>query len=137
FTDYAHTPPKIRGTLETADEVAAGRVVVVYEGLHNTRQHFIKKELKTLFDRVKQLYIVPSYLAREDESLALLSPDDLKGLLSAPAQAKTTPTTLGPALKDAINQHLINGDVVVCISAGGGGSLDEWLRKEFVIPAGV
>lgn len=132
YTDYAHTPPKIRGTLETAHEVAGDNVVVVYEGLHNTRQHFIRKDLKHLFDDVKQLYIVPSYLAREDESLALLSPADLRELLSHQAQAKTTPSGLGPELKDSIQAHLAAGDTVVCISAGGGGSLDEWLRQAFV-----
>jgi UDP-N-acetylmuramate--alanine ligase len=132
YTDYAHTPPKIRGTLETAAELAGDHVVVVYEGLHNTRQHFIKDELKHLFDNVKQLYIVPSYLAREDKTLALLSPDDLRNLLSETARAKTTATTLGPELEAAIGQHLVDGDTVVCISAGGGGSLDEWLRRTYL-----
>ncbi len=135
ITDYAHTPPKIRGTLETASEIAEGKVVVVYEGLHNTRQHFIKDELRDLFDGVKQVYIVPSYLAREDESLALLTPADLRALLSDTAQAKTVASQLGPELKQAIQDHLLAGDTVVCISAGGGGSLDEWLRKEFVTAA--
>src|SRR4029079_18478198 len=41
YTDYAHTPAKIRGALQLAHEVAGDAVVVVYEGLHNTRQHFI------------------------------------------------------------------------------------------------
>lgn len=137
ITDYAHTPPKIRGTLETAQEIADGHVVVVYEGLHNTRQHFIKDELQHLFDHVKHLYIVPSYLAREDENLPLLSPSDLKNLLSKEAQSKTTPSALDNDLKEAINQHILDGDIVVCISAGGGGSLDEWLRNQFVVPAEV
>jgi UDP-N-acetylmuramate--alanine ligase len=134
YTDYAHTPEKIRGTLETAEETAPGKVVVVYEGLHNTRQHFIKDELVHIFDTVKQLYIVPSYLAREDESLPLLSPDDLKKLLSDSIQSKTTPASLDDNLKNAIQEHLVAGDTVVCISAGGGGSLDEWLRREFIAP---
>jgi UDP-N-acetylmuramate--alanine ligase len=132
YTDYAHTPPKIRGTLETAHEVAGENVIVVYEGLHNTRQHFIKDDLKHLFDDVKQVYIVPSYLAREDENLPLLSPADLKDLLSGHAKAKATPSELNSDLKAAISNHLQAGDTVVCITAGGGGSLDEWLRQEFV-----
>jgi len=132
YSDYAHTPPKIRGTLETAQEVAKGRkVIVVYEGLHNTRQHFIKDELKTLFDTVDHLYIVPSYLAREDQTLPLLSPTDLKNFLSDTARAKTDAAALDGELEKIIKDHLAAGDVVVCISAGGGGSLDEWLRKEF------
>lgn len=131
YTDYAHTPPKIRGAIQTAHEVAGDSVVVVYEGLHNTRQHFIKAELVKLFDDVKQLYVVPSYLAREDPNLALLSPADLINLLSNEAQAKAAPMQLGESLKEAIQTHLGNGDLVLCLTAGGGNSLDEWLRKEF------
>ena len=137
YSDYAHTPPKIRGTLDTAREIARNNVVVVYEGLHNTRQHFIKDELRELFDDVKQLYIVPSYLAREDKTLPLLSPTDLKALLSETAQTKTTAAALDANLEKAIKEHLIAGDSVVCISAGGGGSLDEWLRREFTATSSV
>lgn len=131
YTDYAHTPPKIRGALQLGHEIAGDDLVVVYEGLHNTRQHFIKDELVDLFDDVKQLYIVPSYLAREDESLQLLNPPDLKNLLSQTAQAKTAPAALDEHLQTQISQHLADGDTVLCLSAGGGNSLDEWLRKTF------
>ena len=131
YSDYAHTPPKIQGTLDTAREVAQDTVVVVYEGLHNTRQHFIKEDLKHLFDDVKHLYIVPSYLAREDKTLPLLAPSDLKELLSDQAKEKTTPSKLDDELEKAIRGHLSDRDTVVCISAGGGGSLDEWLRGKF------
>ncbi|HEX9153266.1 MAG TPA: Mur ligase domain-containing protein [Candidatus Saccharimonadales bacterium] len=131
FSDYAHTPPKIRGALQLAHEVAGDNVVVVYEGLHNTRQHFIKDELKPLFDNVKQLYIVPSYLAREDPNLQLLSPEDIKAMLSETTQKHTTPAELDNALASFIQTHLDQGDLVLCITAGGGKSLDEWVRKEF------
>lgn len=131
YSDYAHTPPKIRGALQMAHEVAGDSVVVVYEGLHNTRQHFIKRELKTLFDNVAHLYIVPSYLAREDKSLSLLSPQDLKQLLSDKSQSHTTPANLNDELKGYIQSYADKGDLVLCITAGGGNSLDEWLRKNF------
>jgi UDP-N-acetylmuramate--alanine ligase len=131
YSDYAHTPPKIRGALQMAHEVAGDNVVVIYEGLHNTRQHFIKDELGPLFEDVKQLYVVPSYLAREDESLKLLSPDDLKQLLSPETQVKTAASQLDDNLKQAIQNHLKAGDLVLCLTAGGGNSLDEWLRAQF------
>lgn len=131
YSDYAHTPPKIRGALQVAHEVAGSNVVVIYEGLHNTRQHFIKDELRDLFDGVKQLYIVPSYLAREDNSLELLTPEKLKGLLSPKMQERTIPAKLDLTLKNAILSRISAGDLVLCLSAGGGGSLDEWIRKEF------
>lgn len=131
FSDYAHTPGKIRGALQLAHEVAGDNVVVVYEGLHNVRQHFIKDELRNLFDNVKRLYIVPSYLAREDPNQPMLSPEDLKALLSEKAQAHTSAAELNGKLKAAIKQHAATGDTVLCLSAGGAGSLDEWLRREF------
>ena len=131
YSDYAHTPPKIRGALQLGHEVAGDNLVVVYEGLHNTRQHFIKDELVTLFDSVKHLYIVPSYLAREDQSLRVWTPKDLKNILSTGTQAVTTASELNDDLKRAIQKHLDAGDTVVCLSAGGGKSLDEWLRTAF------
>lgn len=130
YSDYAHTAPKIRGALQLAHEVAGDNVIVVYEGLHNTRQHFMKADLQHLFDSAKHLYIVPSYLAREDKNLELLSPADLKKLLSRGIQERTTPSHLDDTLKRAIKKHASADDLVLCLSAGGGNSLDEWLRKE-------
>ena len=129
YSDYAHTPEKIEGALQMAHEVAGEDVVVIYEGLHNTRQHFIRKELSHLFDNVKKLYIVPSYRAREDENLEDLTPEKLVSLVSNPGNA--VPSAFNKNLKDAIQNHLDMDDLVLCLSAGGGESLDEWLRKEF------
>ncbi|HMT18457.1 MAG TPA: Mur ligase domain-containing protein [Candidatus Saccharibacteria bacterium] len=129
YTDYAHTPEKIEGALQLAHEVAKDRVVVVYEGLHNTRQHFIKDKLPTLFAGVQELYIVPSYLAREDTSLELLTPEKLRLLIIEPLDVHAT--TLGSLLKEQIEKHRTNGQLVLCFSAGGAGSLDEWLRLNF------
>lgn len=131
YSDYAHTPPKIRGALQLAREVAGDNVVVVYEGLHNTRQHFIKDQLADLFDEVKHLYIVPSYLAREDKNLELLTPDKLLDLLSNLAGGHSEPATLDDDLATRLARHAEQGDLVLCLSAGGGGSLDEWLRRKF------
>lgn len=131
YSDYAHTPEKVRGALQLGHETAGDNLVVVYEGLHNTRQHFIRDDLVHLFDSVKQLYIVPSYLAREDQSLELLTPEKLREGLSEVAQAKTAPAMLDAELTNSITRHLEHGDTVLCLTAGGGGSLDEWLRKQF------
>ena len=131
YTDYAHTPPKIRGALQLGHEIAGERLVVVYEGLHNTRQHFIRDELVHIFDTVKKLFIVPSYLAREDESLELLTPSKLRDVLSEAAQEKTVPSMLDHHLEATLKEHIAQGDTVLCLSAGGGNSLDEWLRATF------
>jgi UDP-N-acetylmuramate--alanine ligase len=131
YSDYAHTPEKIRGALQLGHEVAGEKLVVVYEGLHNTRQHFIRDDLVHLFDSPKQLYVVPSYLAREDQSLELLTPEKLIEGLSEAARGKSEARLLNNELKETINRHLEDGDTVLCLTAGGGGSLDEWLRAEF------
>jgi N-methylhydantoinase B/oxoprolinase/acetone carboxylase alpha subunit len=34
-------------------------------------------------------------------------------------------------LEKTIQKHLKKGDMVVCMSGGGGGSLDEWIREKF------
>lgn len=130
FSDYAHTPEKIRGALQLGQEVAGDNLVVIYEGLHNTRQHFIHDELTHIFDSVKKLYIVPSYLAREDQSLDLLTPEKLREGLCVAAQSKTEAATLDSTLQQSIREHLSDGDTVLCLTAGGGNSLDEWLRTE-------
>lgn len=127
YTDYAHTPEKIRGALQTAHEVSEN-VVVVYEGLHNTRQHFIRDEIPHLFDGVKQLYIVPSYRAREDETLEDLTPEKLAQLIDS--QTPVEPAQLDDTLRTHMQNHVSNGDLILCLSAGGGGSLDEWVRRE-------
>lgn len=128
YSDYAHTTEKIRGALQTASE-ASQNVVVVYEPLTDRRQHFIKEAYKDLFTGVKKLYWVPSYLAREDPSQAVLSPAELIEYMDNKEVAE--PAELNDQLKQTIQSHLAAGDLVLCLSGGGGGSLDEWLRQNF------
>lgn len=131
YSDSAHTPAKIRGALQMASETARDNVVVVYEGLHNLRQHFIKNELSDLFENVKQLYVVPSYLAREDQSLELLTPEKLLKLLNTTTRNKAATANLNEDLQKIIEYHARQGDLMLCLTAGGAGSLDEWVRQNF------
>lgn len=128
YSDYAHTEEKIKGALQMAHE-ASQNVVVVYEPLTNRRQHYIKDAYKDLFLGVKKLYWIPSYLAREDASQKVLSPAEL--ILCMDNKDVAEPAELNDSLKQKIAQHAANGDLVICMSGGGGGSLDEWLRQTF------
>lgn len=133
YSDYAHTPEKIRGAMSVALEMAAEnnqRLVVVYEPLTNRRQHYMLNDYKDCFDGAAQLYWVPSYLAREDPSQQILEPAELITHLSDPTIAQ--PAELDTNLRRIIQTHLDKGDMVVAMAGGGGGSLDEWLRKEFI-----
>jgi UDP-N-acetylmuramate--alanine ligase len=132
YSDYAHTPEKIRGAMSTALEMAAEReqpVIVIYEPLTNRRQHFMQNDYKDCFAGAAQVYWIPSYLAREDPNQRVLPPDELITRLSDPTIA--VPAERDADLKRTIEAHLAKGDMVVGMAGGGGDSLDEWLRKEF------
>ena len=132
FSDYAHTPEKIRGAMSVALEMAAEsnqNVVVVYEPLTNRRQHFQIDEYGDCLSGATQVYWLPSYLAREDPKQRIIPPAELIAHLADPAIA--VPAEHDTNLKQTIQQHLDRGDMVVCMAGGGGNSLDDWLRKEF------
>lgn len=132
YSDYAHTPEKIRGAMSVALEMAEEQkknVIVVYEPLTNRRQHYMKDYYKDCFDGAKKVYWIPSYLAREDPYQRIISPNELIGHLDNPTIA--TPMERNNTLKEVIQKHLDNGDMVVAMAGGGGDSLDEWIREKF------
>jgi len=71
-------------------------------------------------------------LAREDPNLQLLSPNDLINLMNDKTKSHALPQQVDNELAQKIQKHLDNGDLVLCLTAGGGGSLDEWLRQTFL-----
>lgn len=132
YSDYAHTPEKIRGAMSVALEMASEtgqKVVVVYEPLTNRRQHFMLNEYRDCFDGATKVYWLPSYLAREDDKQRVIEPAELISHLSNPEIAEAGKR--GDKLKQQILEHLGNGDMVIGMAGGGGNSLDDWLRQEF------
>ncbi len=132
YTNYAHTPEKIRGGMSAALEIASANnqnLVIVYEPLTNRRQHYIAEDYGDCFAGASKLYWVPSYLAREDPSLAILTPTELITHLADPTIAE--PVALDNVLLSKIREHLAQGDLVVAMGASGAGSMDEWLRQAF------
>lgn len=132
YSDYAHTPEKIRGAMSVALEMAAEKgqkIVVVYEPLTNRRQHFMIDDYKDCFEGAGKLYWIPSYLAREDPNQRVIPPAELITRLADPSIA--TAMERDDELKKTMQKHLDNGDMIVCMAGGGGDSLDDWLRKEF------
>lgn len=141
YSDYAHTPEKIRGAMSVALEMAAdcdrtdlsqkcsGDVVVVYEPLTNRRQHYMMDEYGDCFNGAKKVYWIPSYLAREDPNQRIMPPTELITHLADPSIAR--PMERDAILKTVIQKHLKQGDMVIGMAGGGGDSLDEWLRREF------
>lgn len=133
YTDYAHTPEKIRGAMSVALEMAGEsgqQLVVVYEPLTNRRQHFMLNDYRDCFDGATKVYWLPSYLAREDPNQPILTPAELIAHLDNSSLAE--PMERNDRLKSVIQQHLDKGDMVVGMAGGGGDSLDDWLRHNFV-----
>lgn len=134
YSDYAHTPEKIRGAMSVALEMCeqtkpTQKLVVVYEGLTNRRQHFMINDYKDCFDGAEHVYWIPSYMAREDPDQRVIPPSELITHLNDPGIA--TPLERDTKLKTVIQKHLDAGDMVVGMAGGGGNSLDDWLRDEF------
>jgi UDP-N-acetylmuramate--alanine ligase len=132
YSDYAHTPEKIRGAMSVASEMGAEKkqnVVVVYEPLTNRRQHYMLDDYRDCFAGAAKVYWLPSYLAREDSAQRIIKPAELISHLSDPSIAE--PAERDEKLKETIKKHLVAGDMVVGMAGGGGNSLDDWLRKEF------
>lgn len=132
YSDYAHTPEKIRGAMSVALELAAQKgkeVVIVYEPLTNRRQHYMLHDYKDCFAGAKKVYWLPSYLAREDPAQRVIPPQELISYLSDPSIAEARERD--DELASTIKQHLEQGDMVVAMAGGGGDSLDEWIRVRF------
>lgn len=131
YSDYAHTPEKIRGAMSVALEQAnthGKNLVVVYEPLTNRRQHYMLDDYQNCFEGASKVYWVPSYLAREDPTQSILTPSELIKHLSDPSIAEARERD--DVLFAIIKKHLDQGDMVVAMAGGGGGSLDEWLRAK-------
>lgn len=119
--------------MSVASEMVSGtdqNLIIVYEPLTDRRQHYILDEYKDCFDGATHVYWLDSYLAREDPNQDILKPEKLISHLSDPSIASVSKK--GSDLKQVIQDHLDNGDMVVGIAGGGGGSLDDWLRDNFV-----
>lgn len=132
YSDYAHTPEKIRGAMSAALEQAARnnqKLVVIYEPLTNRRQHYMLDEYRDCFDGADVVYWVPSYLAREDPNQPILTPEELVQHLSDPSIA--IPHERDEELAASIERYRSEGYMIVGMAGGGGGSLDEWLRQHF------
>lgn len=123
YSDYAHHPTEIAATLQMAKELS-DHVSVVYQPHQNSRQYEVKHGYKDAFDLAEHVYWLPTYLSREDPTLAVLTPKELSATLG-----KTPPVTVS-ALDDELWAHISKeraaGHLVLCVGAG---DIDPWLRK--------
>lgn len=122
YSDYGHHPAEIAATLQLARELSE-HVVLVYQPHQNTRQHDVRHEYKDSMTLAEKVYWLPTYLTREDESLEVLTPQQLIDSLSNRDTA--APAELDDDLWNAIQDHRNSGHLVLCMGAG---TIDAWIR---------
>ena len=130
YSDYAHHPEEIAATIEMANEEAlrTGKrgVVAVYEPHQNTRQHEVKDGYKSAFNGAEVLYWLPTYLTREDKSLAIISPSEFIESLDHPEIGE--PAEMNDDLKNELIDLRKEGYLILLMTAG---PADTWLRQVF------
>lgn len=125
YTDYAHHPAEIASTLKLARELN-NSVIVVYQPHQNIRQHHIVNHggYGDCFKDAQHVYWIPTYLSREDKSLATIEPGEL--IKTTANEHMFSVAQMDRELKEIINKHRDGDSLVIGMSAG---DLDEWLRK--------
>lgn len=122
YSDYGHHPAEIKATLQLARELN-DQVVLVYQPHQNTRQHQVHEQYTDdLFAAADEVYWLPTYLTREDPSLAVLTPQQLTQQLN---DTIVHHAELNDVLWDAITAARCAGNLVLCMGAG---SIDSWVR---------
>lgn len=130
YSDYAHHPEEIAATVELAKaEVAKlglNGTVVIYEPHQNSRQHQVLDKYQGVFNGLDKLYMLPTFLTREDETLPVLTPTDL---IKASGFENAEPAKLDNKLLNEIKKWHDNGYLILLMSAG---PADKWLRNNFI-----
>lgn len=128
YSDYAHHPEEIEATIEIAVEeskrLGKKGVVAIYEPHQNTRQHEVKDGYKKVFNKAEKVFWLPTYLTREDTSLAVLTPEDFIKDLSDPGIAEAAEMNDDLALR--LKNLAKDGYLILLMTAG---PADSWLRK--------
>lgn len=122
YSDYAHHPVEIAATLQMARELNQ-EVVAVYQPHQNTRQYQIRDQYLDCFRLASEVYWLPTYLSREDPSLAVLTP---KELAASVGTQQPHIAELNTELWKTTLLALQRGALVLYMGAG---SIDEWLRE--------
>ena len=122
YSDYGHHPVEIAATLQMAREIA-DHVVLVYQPHQNIRQHEIRAQYTTQFERADTVYWLPTYLSREDPALEILSPETLYANTTNKDHIHTA--AFDDALWNNIQQARSQGALVLGMGAG---AIDGWLR---------
>ncbi|MEO5691323.1 MAG: Mur ligase domain-containing protein [Candidatus Saccharimonadales bacterium] len=123
YSDYGHHPAEIAATLQMAKEMS-DTVALVYQPHQNVRQHEICHDYTAdVFKDADEVYWLPTYLSREDPSLAVLTPEELSEQITN----TTHIAEMNDTLWETITQLQAKNILVLCMGAG---SIDSWVRSQ-------
>lgn len=122
FSDYGHHPTEIAATLQLASELSK-HIVLVYQPHQNIRQHEIRDQYTDQFEKAETIYWLPTYLAREDPNLPILSPQELIENITNKDHIHIV--DFNDELWDIIQQERDKGKLVIFMGAG---KIDSWIR---------
>lgn len=124
YSDYGHHPVEIASTLQLAREIS-DHVVLVYQPHQNIRQHEIRDEYTNQFELADIVYWLPTYLSREDPTLAVLTPEELFSGVTNRRHVQAR--EFGDELWNDIQRARDEGALVLSMGAG---AIDGWLRQQ-------
>jgi len=123
YTDYAVIPPEIAATLQRAHETT-DHIVAVYQPHQNIRQYEARRMYTDCFNLAEKVYWLPTFLVREDPSLAVLTPQELTQNLE---NKNVEFADLDDALWSELEQERQAGKLVLVMGAG---TIDKWARDK-------
>ncbi|MDR0887075.1 MAG: Mur ligase domain-containing protein [Candidatus Nomurabacteria bacterium] len=130
YSDYAHTLEEISATLQMAREIAKPnqKIVAIYMGLTNARQHEIIKTggYKNAFASADQIYVIPTFLTREDPAQKVLTPTEIISNFPPKEQKIAQAAKIDNDFFAKIKSHLSQGDLVLLLAPD-----DLWLRNKY------
>ncbi|MDB5176564.1 MAG: murC [Candidatus Saccharibacteria bacterium] len=127
YTDYAIHPNEIAATLKLAHELNDD-IVLVYQPHQNVRQHAVRSEYAHSFELASDVYWLPTYLTREDSSLAVLTPTELTKDINN--QSAVHIAELDDTLWGNVQAARDRGALVLFMGAG---SIDGWVREKLTV----
>lgn len=123
YSDYGHHPNEIAATLQMANELS-DNVILVYQPHQNSRQYEVKPLYRDALMAASNVYWLPTYLSREDQSLPVMQPNELIDGITNKSDIHVA--DLNDDLWETIEQHRMIGHLVLCMGAG---SIDSWVRS--------
>ncbi|MEP7204958.1 MAG: Mur ligase domain-containing protein [Candidatus Saccharibacteria bacterium] len=124
YSDYGHHPVEIAATLQLAHEISP-HIVLVYQPHQNIRQHEIRDSYTDQFELAEDIYWLPTYLSREDPTLAVLKPEEL--IQHITNKERVHVADFNDQLWALIQKARDDGKLVLGMGAG---AIDGWLREK-------